>query len=288
MTISNVDRAQVLVEALPYIRRHSGKTVVVKYGGAAMIDDALKLSVMQDIILMHTVGIRPLLVHGGGPEVTEAMKKAGKEPTFVRGLRVTDLETVGIVEMVLAGKTNKGIVALIQQQGGKAVGLSGKDGNLFVAQKMLVEGEDLGFVGEVTQVNPEVLEVLSDNGYVPVISSVAVGAEGETFNINADHAAGRLAADIGAEKLILLTDVTGIMEDVKDPSSLLGEIDAAKARELIASGKVDRGMIPKVEACLMALDGGVPRTHIIDGRVPHGLLTELFTDSGIGTMIVPG
>ena len=288
MTISNVDRAQVLVEALPYIRRHSGKTVVVKYGGAAMVDDALKLSVMQDSILMHTVGIRPLLVHGGGPEVTEAMKRAGKEPTFVRGLRVTDLETVGIVEMVLAGKTNKGIVALIQQQGGKAVGLSGKDGNLFVAQKMLVEGEDLGFVGEVTQVNPEVLEVLSDNGYVPVISSVAVGAEGETFNINADHAAGRLAADIGAEKLILLTDVTGIMEDVKDPSSMLGEIDAVKARELIASGKVDRGMIPKVEACLMALDGGVPRTHIIDGRIPHGLLTELFTDSGIGTMIVPG
>jgi acetylglutamate kinase len=285
--MSEKDRAQVLVEALPYFRRYHGKTVVVKYGGAAMTDETLKRDVMQDVVLMHTVGLNPILVHGGGPEVSEAMKKVGKEPVFVRGLRVTDEETMEIVEMVLAGKTNKSIVSLIHAQGGRAVGLSGKDGNLFVARKLETEGADLGFVGEVVEVNPHVLETLIGGGYIPVISSVAVGARGETFNINADHVAGRLAGKLGAEKLILLTDVRGILEDVQDPSSLLSELDAEKARELIATGKVDRGMIPKVEACLMALEGGVPRTHILDGRAPHCLLTELFTDQGVGTMIVP-
>jgi acetylglutamate kinase len=285
--MSHTDRAQILIEALPFIRHYHGRTVVVKYGGAAMTDPALRHQVMEDIILMHYVGINPILVHGGGPEVSEAMKKSGKEPVFVRGLRVTDEETVGIVEMVLAGKTNKGIVSLIHQHGGKAVGLSGKDGNLFVARKMDVDGEDLGFVGEVTEVNPHVLETLIGGGYIPVICSVATGAHGETFNINADHIAGRLAGELGAEKLVLLTDVPGILEDVKDAGSLLSEITEQKARELIATGKVDRGMIPKVEACLMALDRGVPRTHILDGRAPHSILTELFTAQGLGTMIVP-
>ncbi len=283
--MNHSERAQILIEALPYLRKWHGKTVVVKYGGAAMTDEALKHQVMQDVVLMHYVGINPILIHGGGPEVSDAMKRVGKEPVFVRGLRVTDAETVEIAEMVLAGKTNKGIVSLIHQHGGRAVGLSGKDGYLFVARKMEMEGADLGFVGEVEQVNTHVITTLVAGGYIPVICSVAVGANGETFNINADHVAGRLAAELKAEKLILLTDVRGILEDVKRPDSLLSQIDAARARDLIATGKVDRGMIPKVESCLMALDGGVPRTHILDGRDPHCLLTELFTDSGVGTMI---
>jgi len=286
MTISDLDRAQVLIEALPYIRRYSGKTFVIKYGGAAMVDDELKQNVMQDIVLMHYVGLCPVLVHGGGPEITEAMRRSGKEPTFINGLRFTDEETVEIVEMVLAGKTNKGIVSLIQRHGGKAVGLSGKDGDLFVAQKMLVKGVDLGYVGEITAVNTELLQILAREGYIPVISSVAVGPEGETLNINADHVAGRLAGELHAEKLILLTDVRGILQDVNDPTSLLSALDAATARRLIETGKVDKGMIPKVEACLMALEGRVPRTHIIDGRVPNALLTEIFTDTGVGSMIV--
>lgn len=280
------DRARVLVEALPYLRRYHGKTIVVKYGGAAMTDESLKRQVMQDVVLMHYVGLNPILVHGGGPEVSEAMKRTGKEPVFVRGLRVTDEETMATVEMVLSGRTNKGIVSLLHQAGGRAVGLSGKDGNLFVAEKMHVDGVDLGFVGEVVEVNPHVLETLIGGGYIPVICSVAVGRNGETFNINADHVAGRLAGRLRAEKLILLTDVRGILADVRDPASLLSEVAAAEARDLIATGKVDRGMIPKVEACLMALEGGVPRTHILDGRAPHSLLTELFTDQGVGTMIV--
>jgi acetylglutamate kinase len=282
-----LSRAQVLIEALPYIRRYSGKTFVIKYGGAAMVDETLKQHVMQDLVLMHYVGLRPVLVHGGGPEITEAMRRHGKEARFVNGLRFTDEETIEIVEMVLAGKTNKGIVSRIQRQGGKAVGLSGKDGDLIVARRMQVEGVDLGYVGEVTAVNTQLLEILGREGYIPVISSVAVGPEGETLNINADHVAGRVAGELRAEKLILLTDVTGILDDVADPGSLLSEIDATAARRLIERGKVDKGMIPKVEACLMALEGGVPRTHIIDGRVPHALLNEIFTDRGVGTMIVP-
>lgn len=285
MSIS--DPAQVLVQALPYFRRYHGKTVVVKYGGAAMVDEGLKRSVMADVVLMHYVGLNPILVHGGGPEVSQAMKKIGKEPVFVRGLRVTDEETVRIAEMVLSGLTNKGIVSLIQQQGGRAVGLSGKDGNLFVARKLEIDGADLGFVGEVIEVNTDVVITLVGGGYIPVISSIAVGREGETFNINADHVAGQLAAALGAVKLLLLTDVRGILEDVQDAGSLLSEMTAGKARAMIESGQVDRGMIPKVEACLMALDGGVPRAHILDGRAPHSLLTELFTDHGIGTMVTP-
>lgn len=281
------ERARILIEALPYFRHWHGKTVVVKYGGAAMTDEALRHQVMQDIVLMRTVGIHPILVHGGGPEVSEAMKKSGREPVFVRGLRVTDAETMELVEMVLAGRTNKSIVALLHQHGAPAVGLSGKDGNLFVAEKMTVDGADLGFVGEVVEFHTHVLETLVAGGYIPVICSVAVGRNGETYNINADHVAGRLAAEVRAEKLLLLTDVRGILRDVADPESLLSEVTAAGARELLETGRVDRGMIPKVEACLMALDGGVPRAHILDGRIPHSLLTELFTDQGVGTMVVP-
>lgn len=285
--MSQLDRAQILIEALPYLRQWHGKTVVVKYGGAAMTDERLKHQVMEDIVLMHYVGINPIVVHGGGPEVSEAMKKVGKEPVFVRGLRVTDAETVEIAEMVLAGKTNKGIVSLLQQHGSDAVGLSGKDGNLFVARKMEVDGADLGFVGEVVQVNTKVIRTLVAGGYIPVICSVAAGERGETFNVNADHIAGRLAGELKAEKLVLLTDVRGILDDVNDKDSLLSQITAEQAQLLIATGKVDKGMIPKVEACLMALDGGVPRAHILDGRAPHSLLTELFSDQGVGTMIVP-
>ena len=285
--MSQLDRAQILIEALPYLRKWHGKTVVVKYGGAAMTDERLKHQVMEDIVLMHYVGINPIVVHGGGPEVSEAMKKVGKEPVFVRGLRVTDAETVEIAEMVLAGKTNKGIVSLLQQHGSDAVGLSGKDGNLFIARKMEMDGADLGFVGEVVQVNPRVIHTLVAGGYIPVICSMATGEHGETFNINADHIAGRLAGELKAEKLVLLTDVRGILEEVSDPDSLLSQITAEQAQQLIETGKVDKGMIPKVEACLMALDGGVPRAHILDGRDSHSLLTELFSDQGVGTMIVP-
>lgn len=285
--ITDLERAQVLSEALPYLRRYHGRTMVIKYGGAAMVDEPLKRAVVQDVVLLHLVGIRPVLVHGGGPEISEAMKKLGKEPTFVNGLRVTDAETIEIVEMVLAGKTNKGIVSLIEQYGGKAVGLSGKDGSLFVARRMRSGDTDLGFVGEVVAVNTEVLRPLAEHGFIPVIASVAVGEEGETLNINADHVAGQLAAALRAEKLILLTDVPGLLEDVARPETLLSEVDAQQARELLASGRVERGMIPKVEACLTALQGGVPRAHILDGRRPHVLLSELFTDRGAGTMLYP-
>ncbi len=285
--VSTEDRAQILIEALPYIRRYSGKTFVIKYGGAAMVDDRLKQQVVQDIVLMHYVGMRPVLVHGGGPEINEVMQRLGKQPEFVNGLRVTDQETVEIVEMVLAGKTNKGIVSMIQRHGGQAVGLSGKDGDLLIAERLAPEGVDIGFVGEIRAVRVDLLETLSERGYVPVISSVAAGPAGETYNINADHVAGRLAAELRAEKLILLTDVPGILKDVEDAGSLLAELTAGAARDLIQSGGVSKGMIPKVEACLVAIEGGVPRAHIIDGRSPHGLLTEVFTDRGVGTMIVP-
>lgn len=287
LTVTDSERARILVEALPYFRKYHGRTVVVKYGGAAMTEPGLRDQVMQDIVLMQTVGLSPILVHGGGPEVSEAMKKVGKEPVFVRGLRVTDEETVRIAEMVLAGPTNKGIVTLIHRHGGRAVGLSGKDGNLLVARRMEVDGADLGFVGDVDEINPHIIETLVAGGYVPVICSIAVGRGGETYNVNADHVAGFLAAELKAEKLLLLTDVRGILRDVKDPNSLISELTAAEARALIANGSVDRGMIPKVESCLKAIEGGVPRAHILDGRAPHSILTELFTDHGIGTMVIP-
>ncbi|MBI3945747.1 MAG: acetylglutamate kinase, partial [Armatimonadetes bacterium] len=253
------------------------------YGGNAMIDAALKEAVITDVVLMHYVGMRPILVHGGGPEITDAMKRMGKEATFVNGLRVTDSETMEIVEMVLAGKTNKSIVSLINRKGGRAVGLSGKDGSLIVAGKR--PGPDLGFVGDVTRINPEIIHVLVEKGFIPVVCSVAIGEEGESYNINADHVAGQLAAALGAVKLIMLTDVEGIYEDFSDKGSLVSHLAPERARAMVTSGQIEKGMIPKVEACLMALEGGVERAHVIDGRLPHATLIELFTDRGIGTMI---
>ena len=269
------------------MQRYSGKRFVVKYGGAAMVDERLKAQVMQDIVLLRTVGIKPVLVHGGGKEVSEVMQRMGLQPRFAGGLRITDAETMDIVEMVLAGTTNKGIVSLIHRAGGKAVGLSGKDGNLLVARKLTPEGKDIGYVGEVTQVNPELLEVLAEAGYIPVISSVAVGEDGQSYNVNADHAAGAIAAALRAEKLIVLTDVPGVLANVNDPSSLISEMSIAEAEELLRNGKAESGMAPKLEACITSLRGGVKRAHIIDGRQPHAILMEVFTDQGVGTMVKP-
>ncbi len=278
--------AETLIESLPYIKRFYGKTVVVKYGGNAMLDDALKSAVMQDITLMHYVGIQPILVHGGGPEISEAMSKMGKEPQFVGGLRVTDAETMEIVEMVLTGKTNKSIVSHLNSQGAKAVGISGKDADLIVAERETAQG-DIGFVGRIKKIQPEILATLSGAGYIPVISSVATGEKGESYNVNADTAAGEIAAAVGACKLILMTDVEGIFRDFSDKDSLINEMNIKEAKSLISSGAAQKGMIPKLSACITALSGGVERAHIIDGRHPHSLLVEMFTDEGIGTMIVP-
>lgn len=278
-------RAAVLVEALPYLREFYGKTIVVKYGGNAMIDDTLKAQVVQDITLLYFVGIRPILVHGGGPEISALMKQMGHEPAFVGGLRVTDSATMEIVEMVLTGKTNKGIVALLNRQGAQAVGLSGKDANLIVANKMESSQGDLGFVGEIAQVNAGILNLLGEQGYIPVISSVAIGPDGESYNVNADHVAGHIAAAVGAAKLILLTDVEGLYADYADKSTLIHEMNLERAKAMIDSGAADRGMIPKLEACTTAIEGGVSRAHLIDGRQPHSLLIEIFTDTGIGTMV---
>ncbi len=277
-------QAEVLIQALPYIKQYAGKTVVVKYGGAAMLDEALQAAVMQDVVLMRYVGINPVLVHGGGPEISEAMQRMGKEPHFVGGLRVTDAETMEIVEMVLAGKTNKGIVALLNQQGALAVGLSGKDANLIVAERETTKG-DIGFVGRVTQINPALLHTLAGAGYIPVLSTVAVGRAGESYNVNADTVAGALAAALGAARLVMLTDVAGIYQDFADKDSLVREMSPQDARQMITDGHVDKGMIPKVEACVAAVKAGVERATIIDGRQPHALLMELFTHEGLGTMI---
>lgn len=285
LKIDQNTHAAVLIEALPYLREFYGKTIVVKYGGNAMIDETLKAQVMQDIALLHYVGVRPVLVHGGGPEISAMMKQMGHEPAFIGGLRVTDAETMDIVEMVLAGKTNKGIVSLLNTQGAKAVGLSGKDANLIQAYKMESPQGDLGYVGEVAKVNAELLILLSEQGYIPVISSVAIGPDGESYNVNADHVAGHIAAALRAAKLVILTDVEGLYANYSDKTTLISEMDATDAEEMIASGAAERGMIPKLEACIVAVEGGVPRAHLIDGRMPHALLIEIFTDAGIGTMV---
>jgi acetylglutamate kinase len=279
-----MNQAEILIQALPYIKEYAGKTIVIKYGGNAMVDEELKAAVMQDVTLMRYVGLNPILVHGGGPEISEAMQRMGKTPQFVGGLRVTDAETMEIVEMVLTGKTNKNIVAHLNRQGAQAVGLSGKDGNLIRATKETSKG-DIGFVGRIAEINPDVIHTLTGGGFIPVVSSVAIGPDGESYNVNADTAAGALAAALGATKLIMMTDVEGIYQDFSDKDTLISEMTVQDARQLITDGVVDKGMIPKVDACLTAVANGVKLAHILDGRLPHALLIEIFTDQGLGTMI---
>jgi acetylglutamate kinase len=277
-------RVKVLSEALPYIQKFAGRTVVVKYGGAAMKDSQLKDQVIRDIIFMACVGIRPIIVHGGGPEINTWLNKIGIEAQFKDGLRVTDAATMEVVEMVLVGKVNKEIVSYINQAGGSAIGMCGKDANLITARP---DGRtDIGFVGEVSGINVSILELLVKGGHIPVISSVAADENGQSYNINADTVAGEVAAALGAEKLILLTDTPGLMKDFHDPTSLIHQLDIPQARQLVTDGVVSGGMIPKLSCCIRSLAQGVRSAHIIDGRVPHSLLLEIFTDAGIGTMIV--
>ena len=286
--------AEVLIEALPYIRRFYDRRIVIKYGGAAMEDESLIHSVMQDIVLMKYVGIRPIIVHGGGPRITVWMDKIGKVPEFVQGLRVTDAETVEIAEMVL-GSINKEIVARINQHGGKAIGLSGKDANLILAEKQETQvtdengrltDVDLGFVGKIIGVNTESITALDRADYIPIIAPIGIGTDGQTYNINADTMAGEIASAFQAEKLIVLTDTLGILRDLSDTASLMPTIRMREIDPLIEEGLIAGGMLPKVEACTTALMGGVYKTHIIDGRIPHSLLLEVFTEGGIGTEIV--
>lgn len=287
-------KAAVLIEALPYIQNFYGKTIVIKYGGNAMINNELKEKVIQDIILMKYVGMRPVVVHGGGPEITGFLKQIGKQSEFVSGLRITDAETVTVAEMVLVGKINSEIVALLNRRGAKAVGLSGKDADLIKARKHLAEvyeqGQirkvDIGFVGDVDKINTAILQTLLAQDYIPVIAPIGVGEHNESYNINADYVAGEIAGALGAEKLLLLTDVEGIYRDYQDKDSFISTLTLAQAREMILSGNIDGGMIPKVEACVRALTGGANKTHIIDGRQPHSLLLEVFTAEGIGTEVV--
>ncbi len=286
-----VAKAEVLLDALPYIRRFANKTVVVKYGGHAMVDEALKDSFAQDIVLLKFVGLNPVVVHGGGPQIGAMLKQLGIESRFVRGMRVTDQATMDVVEMVLVGKTNKEIVGLINRHGGHAVGLSGKDGDLIRARKLKMSAPgastdevlDIGMVGEVAAVNPMVLEALDRSDIIPVIAPVGVGEHGETYNINADLVAGKVAEALRAEKLILLTDVEGIRDA---DGTVVSTLDDERARRMIAEGVIGEGMIPKVECCLEALTNGVKKTHIVDGRVRHAVLLEIFTREGVGTEVV--
>jgi acetylglutamate kinase len=290
--VTIAERAQVLMEALPYIREFYGKRLVVKYGGHAMVKEELKRAFAMDVVLMKYIGVNPVIVHGGGPQIGELMERLGKVPHFVQGMRVTDAETMDIVEMVLGGKINKEIVGLINHHGGRAAGLSGKDGGLIKASRLKVrrpgsseEAEliDIGLVGRVTSINAHLIEVLDSSGYIPIIAPIGVGDEGEPYNINADLVAGEVAAALKAEKLIVLTDVEGILDDQQALISSLKRVDIMK---LIEHGVISEGMLPKVEACLTALDGGVRKAHIIDGRQDHALLLEVFTNRGIGTEIV--
>ncbi|WP_024545265.1 acetylglutamate kinase [Picosynechococcus sp. NKBG15041c] len=277
-------RVRILSEALPYMQQFAGRTIVVKYGGAAMKDSTLKDKVIRDIVFLCCIGMRPIVVHGGGPEINTWLAKLNIEPQFKDGLRVTDADTMDVVEMVLVGRVNKEIVSLINQEGGLAVGLCGKDGNMIQARHVGKEG--VGFVGEVTTIDTRLIKSLVENGYVPVISSVAADETGQAHNINADTVAGELAAALGAEKLVLLTDTPGILEDYHNPASLIPRLNLQQARELIDSGVVSGGMIPKVSCCVRSLAQGVKAAHIIDGRIPHALLLEIFTNDGIGSMIV--
>ena len=282
---SNSERAEVLTAALPYIKKYSGKTVVIKYGGNAMINEELKQQVMEDIALLWLIGVKVVLVHGGGPEISHIMKRLGKEAVFIDGLRVTDKETVDIVQMVLAGKINKTLVNLIQMKGGHAVGLSGIDGGILEAR---IKDERLGFVGEITKVRPQPIQDLLEKNYIPVVSTVASDRQGNTYNINGDTAAAYLAGALGAERLIMMTDIAGILRDKDDPSTLIPHITVTEAKKLYDEGIISGGMIPKVDCCIEALEHGVNNVVIMDGRIPHSILMELLTDEGAGTMVMKG
>ncbi|MBQ3543189.1 MAG: acetylglutamate kinase [Oscillospiraceae bacterium] len=285
MHFSNAERAEVLTAALPYIKKYSGKIVVIKYGGNAMINEQLKQQVMEDIALLWLIGVKVVLVHGGGPEISDTMKRLGKEAVFVDGLRVTDRETVDIVQMVLAGKVNKSLVNLIQTMGGHAVGLSGIDGGIIEAT---VKDERLGYVGQITKIRTQPITDLLEKNYIPVISTIASDRQGDVYNINGDTAAAYIAGALGAERLIMMTDIAGILENKDDPSTLIPQITVEEAKKLYDSGVISGGMIPKVDCCIEALEHGVNNVIIMDGRIPHSILMELLTDEGAGTMVTKG
>ena len=279
---SNAERAEVLTQALPYIKRYTGKIVVIKYGGNAMINETLKEQVMEDIVLLHLIGVKVVLIHGGGPEISELMKRLGKESEFIDGLRVTDKETVDIVQMVLAGKINKTLVNMLEMKGGRAVGLSGMDGRLIEAE---VKDERLGYVGKITKINIRPVTDLLDKGYIPVISTLGCDRQGNTYNINGDTAAAHIAGALEAKRLIMMTDIAGILRDRDDPSTLIPELTVPEARKLYDEGVISGGMIPKVDCCIEAIAKGVRNVVIMDGRVPHSILMELLTNEGAGTWI---
>jgi acetylglutamate kinase len=280
-----IEKAKVLIEALPYIKRFYGRTVVVKYGGSAMESAHLKDLVIQDIVLMKLVGMRPVIVHGGGKAISSMMKRLGKESSFVDGLRVTDRETAEIAEMVLSGSINKQIVQAIQNHGMQAVGINGKDADTFTAEKKLVDGRDVGFVGSITRTNPQLVTSLLDNEFIPVISPIGTDSAGNTYNINADYAASAIAGALKAQKLVFLTDVEGILTDINDPGSIIRRLSVDEAEQYIRDGIITGGMIPKARCCIDGIRKGVERVHILDGRIEHSILLEIFTNSGIGTMI---
>lgn len=282
-----IGKANILIEALPYIQQLSGKTIVVKYGGNAMIDEKLTRTILQDITLLKYVGVNPIVVHGGGPDINQMLKALDIPTQFHNGLRITDAASMEVVQMVLTGKINKNITAQINSLGAKAIGLCGKDANLIqvVKKAPTADGVDLGYVGEITGINTKLLKVLAEDEYIPVIAPVGVGADGESYNINADTVAGEIAAALSAEKLIFLTDIEGIRRDPKDPSTLISAISVAEIETLLADGTIEGGMIPKVKGCIKSVQMGVNRTHILDGTIPHPLLLEIFTDKGIGTMV---
>jgi len=292
--VNMMNRAEVLLEAMPYIQQFHGAFVVIKYGGNAMLNEEAKEWTVRDTILLRYVGMKPIIVHGGGPEISLAMEKMGKKPEFIEGLRVTDEETLEIAKMVLVGKINTDIVTKIDRFGARGVGLSGKDGRLLFARKKApqkvvsggVEREvDLGLVGETEEVSPEILETLTEKGYIPVISPIAVGKDGSSLNVNSDTVAGDIASAMKAKKLIVLTDVPGVLKDLKDEKSIIKRLSTSEGKKLMKEGKIGGSMIPKLQACINAVEGGVEKAHIIDGRVKHSILLELFTDEGIGTMI---
>ena len=280
---TNLERAEVLTQALPYIKKYRGKIVVIKYGGNAMINEDLKQQVMEDIALLWLIGVKVVLIHGGGPEISETMKKFGKKSEFVNGLRVTDKETVDIVQMVLAGKVNKTLVNLLQMKGGHAVGLSGIDGGILEAT---MKDEQLGYVGEVTKIRTQPITDLLEKNYIPVISTIASDRQGNTFNINGDTAAASIAGALGAERLIMMTDIAGLLRDKDDPSTLIPAVTVSEAKQLFDEGIISGGMIPKVDCCIEAIEKGVRHVVIMDGRVPHSILMELLTDEGAGTMVL--